>query len=445
MLGDIASWRETIELAYRVGRRAYILTFPLVLAELVRRRLSPAGGTARTDSPDKPLFVMIPAESDCRVWRRPDIQTLTTTTWLDARDEPIALQVPDAGDRFVMLQLTSMWGDVVASLGSRLRDDSRLLLLVDPRWDGAHPIGADVVYLAGRARLTMSVGIQPPCGTRELRAARDWYAACRLAPHSRLARALPPQFDSRAATDANMLTSPLDEIRELEPREYFTLACGLLRDVAPAPTDLPVLDDMKQIGLEPSERLTWQALSPLVRRGLVYASNTTLNEIELAPMPGRIENGWTVEPDHAGDDAFQRAVTAFNALTPSPAEDLASMCIGADDHDRPLRGAAQYRLHFERDNLPPAKRSWSLTMYDRSGFLVDAPLRRHALRGDAGLVPNDDGSLDLSIQREVPHRQRLSNWLPAPPGHFTLQLRLYWPSADVATGQWRPPPLERVG
>jgi hypothetical protein len=44
-----------------------------------------------------------------------------------------------------------------------------------------------------------------------------------------------------------------------------------------------------------------------------------------------------------------------------------------------------------------------------------------------GLKYNEDGSLDIYIQKEKPSADKESNWLPAYNGKFSLQARLYWP------------------
>ncbi len=42
-----------------------------------------------------------------------------------------------------------------------------------------------------------------------------------------------------------------------------------------------------------------------------------------------------------------------------------------------------------------------------------------------GLKYNEDGSLDVYIQKENPGKDKVSNWLPAFDGLFSLQARLY--------------------
>jgi hypothetical protein len=96
-------------------------------------------------------------------------------------------------------------------------------------------------------------------------------------------------------------------------------------------------------------------------------------------------------------------------------------------------------MHFAKDQLPPVRAFWSITMYNEDGYFVANPIDRFAIGDRDPLKFNADGSLDLYIQRSAPGGDRDSNWLPAPDGKFNLTLRLYWPSEEILSGRWTPP------
>jgi hypothetical protein len=84
-------------------------------------------------------------------------------------------------------------------------------------------------------------------------------------------------------------------------------------------------------------------------------------------------------------------------------------------------------------------------MYNEKQLLAANPIDRFAIGDRDKLAFNSDGSLDLYIQRESPGRDKESNWLPAPAsGPFTMNLRLYWPKAEVRDGSWVPPAVKLV-
>ena len=105
-------------------------------------------------------------------------------------------------------------------------------------------------------------------------------------------------------------------------------------------------------------------------------------------------------------------------------------------------GDKRYVLHFAKDQTPPVRAFWSLTMYDERQLFTANPINRFAIGDRDKLIFNGDGSLDLYIQREFPGKDKESNWLPAPKsGAFTMNLRLYWPKIEATNGSWSPPPV----
>jgi len=102
-------------------------------------------------------------------------------------------------------------------------------------------------------------------------------------------------------------------------------------------------------------------------------------------------------------------------------------------------------MRFEKDELPPVRAFWSLTMYDARNLFADNPLDRYAVGDRDELDYGDDGSLTIYMQRASPGEHKESNWLPTPKeGAFSLSLRLYWPKPEVLRDPWIPPAVERV-
>jgi hypothetical protein len=116
-----------------------------------------------------------------------------------------------------------------------------------------------------------------------------------------------------------------------------------------------------------------------------------------------------------------------------------------DAEGKPFSSDSRYLLHFSKDQIPPVRAFWSLTMYNEKQLLAANPIDRFAIGDRDKLAFNPDGSLDLYIQRESPGKDKESNWLPAPAsGSFTMNMRLYWPKAEVLDGTWSPPGVTQV-
>ena len=116
-----------------------------------------------------------------------------------------------------------------------------------------------------------------------------------------------------------------------------------------------------------------------------------------------------------------------------------------DSEGTPLNGAENdYRITFEKGQLPPVKAFWSLTMYDgRTQLLIDNAIDRYLVNSPMleDFILGDDGSLTLYIQKESPGDKLEANWLPAPDGPFYCVMRLYGPKEEALSGAWTDPPI----
>jgi hypothetical protein len=107
-------------------------------------------------------------------------------------------------------------------------------------------------------------------------------------------------------------------------------------------------------------------------------------------------------------------------------------------------------MHIRFGNLgpaPPARGFRPLTVCDGEYFFAKNPLNRYTLGPRNALKYNEDGSLDLHLQKDSPGKERESNWPPAPSGKFILMLRPYGPQEtppSVINGTWQPPAVKAV-
>ena len=132
---------------------------------------------------------------------------------------------------------------------------------------------------------------------------------------------------------------------------------------------------------------------------------------------GKLVNGWNVVTETIGTYGTsykQRAIIALGGLGATLPEDAVYSTAFVDDAGQPLSGANKYVLHFDKGNLPPVDAFWSITIYDKDGFLVPNPINRFAVSDRDKLTFNADGSLDMYVQAESPGTDKESNWLPVP-------------------------------
>ena len=137
-----------------------------------------------------------------------------------------------------------------------------------------------------------------------------------------------------------------------------------------------------------------------------------------------------------GNYYLKRAIVTQFGLGANLAEDAIYPLNLADDTGKPLDGASNYAIHFDkRPNAAGRMPSGRSRLYDPDGFQVANPLNRFAVSSWMPFKTNADGSLDLYFQNESPGADKEANWLPAPKGPFNLTMRLYAPKIRRAHRQ----------
>jgi hypothetical protein len=113
-----------------------------------------------------------------------------------------------------------------------------------------------------------------------------------------------------------------------------------------------------------------------------------------------------------------------------------------DAAGQPLNGAVHgYRLTFPRNDIPQAKRFWSVTAYVPGTIeLVPNQARKYLVASyTPGLKKNPDGSITIYMQPARPVNAPMANWLPVPRTQFSVILRAYGPVGNTASPTYAPP------
>lgn len=119
-----------------------------------------------------------------------------------------------------------------------------------------------------------------------------------------------------------------------------------------------------------------------------------------------------------------------------------------DESGAPLDPSAKrgYVLTFAKDELPQAKRFWSVTAYTPGSITLIPGKSKYLV---ASYTPNlqtaSDGSVSIYMFPTRPKGVPPANWLPVPKGPFNVVLRVYGPEGTVASGTYTPPAIESLG
>ena len=175
--------------------------------------------------------------------------------------------------------------------------------------------------------------------------------------------------------------------------------------------------------------------------GVKYTEGSTWHFILLAELDQRM-------PSY--DQLDERASYLYEACTVSKAmqgriEGMGQAYIGAyQDKDGDwLTGGQTYKLHVPPN--PPAKRFWSVTVYDtNTRTMINNELQRPDRSSRSGdLITNKDGSIDIYFGPDSP-KGKEKNWIPTIKGeNWFAYFRFYGPEKAYIERSWVLPDIEK--
>jgi hypothetical protein len=438
------------EQAAEIATAVYIYGYPLVTLEMTRRvttntaapagMRAPMGQFAHAREYPSTTYRDIPGAN---------ADTLYSPAWLDLAKEPYVLSIPDAEGRYYMMPMLDGWSDVFQVPGTRTTGDkSQTYVITGPGWKGELPKG--VTHYESPTNMVWIIGRTYSSGTKEDYAkAHAFQDKISLVPLSAYGKDYTPP-KGKVDPDIDMKTSTTEQVTKMDAAAYFKLLATLLKDNPPTAADAPMVAQMAKIGLVPGKDWDISVQDTTVAEGLALAPKAALAKIMAhTPNAGKNVNGWviTMPAGVYGTDYLHRACLNWQGPGWNRAEDAVLPVARVDGEGKTLSGAHEYVIHFAKGEQPPVKGFWSLTMYDKEGFFVPNSLHRVDLSQRNKFNYNDDGSVDLYLQKDSPGKDKEANWLPSAEGDFGLILRLYWPNEkapSILDGSWMPPAVRAI-
>lgn len=179
----------------------------------------------------------------------------------------------------------------------------------------------------------------------------------------------------------------------------------------------------------------WLSYSIAIIAGLVVGGGVAVHSVRGAPLESGIRNGpWTTGNDYGARDASARtrAIVALRGLLALPKTEARYFSADVDSAGRELSGKCSYSV---RGGSMPA-RWWSVTVYDRAGWLIANPQHRYSV-GSAGVTPDAGGAWSFTVSNTAPaatgEGAPAPAWVPiGTDGPFNLTLRTYRPGGALA-------------
>jgi len=366
----------------------------------------------------------------------PSNDTPYSWAWLDLRAEPIVVSVPASPNRYYVLQWFDLYTHNFAYVGSRATGtNAGDYLFVGPSWNGETPKGISQVIrsetqMVGTLTRTSWTGEEDRDGLVEMQ--RQY----RIRPLSEYTGGKPPE-------PAPVYQFPAwDEVRA-NSIGFIDYLNFILQFTPPVASEKETLQRFAKIGIGPGrafdpatlDRATREAIEAGIKEGndkLQAAITKTTSSVDLFGTREFLGTEYVT----------RRAVGAAMGIYGNSKEEAYYTPYTVDTEKQALDGTKNYVLHFSKDQVPPVKFFWSMTMYDLPGrLLVDNPINRYAIGSRTkGLKANADGSVDIYLQNKSPGADKETNWLPTPPkGPYYMVLRMYGPQGTLAAGSWQAP------
>lgn len=428
---------------FKKTAQAYLFSYPLVLMDATRIAMEQQNPNAPSSNHLNHLREL--PTHEFRTVVRPNNDTLYSIAWFDLSDEPQIISAPEMDDSYYVLPFMDAWTNVFSTVGTRTTgNQATQFALVGPDWKGELPASlhridspTNMVWMIGRTEVKDLNNPQPVF---------DLQNEFRLTGLENWQLGFWRENIQAVATPTNIETplSPPDEVAALDASAFFNRFSALLINQYASKNDQPAIDNLTDLGVVAGQYFNPNPLDEWLMNKAIKVAHQKLLEASTQRKPN--EDNWFVIRDgigHYAQDYTTRAFIALFGLGALPPEEASYPNTSHDSNHQTLDGQYRYRIHWDREQLPPVNAFWSLTIYDDAGYMIENPINRYRMGSNNDLNWNADGSLELQLQSSAPDTTS-ANWLPVPQGEFNIVLRMYWPQPDFLENNWQLPIIERL-
>ncbi len=442
------AWNFRAGAGYLLGQEAYVYGYPLVMMDVTREVMTAAPTSGEYAAPINQFArIRTYVDPDFKNVVRISVNSIWSHGFVDLDQEPMIVTVPDAGNRYLVMQALNMWTDDFASAGTRTPETkSGDFLIAGPKWTGTAPPGIKATFRSSTryAWVLVQISAASPADFPAINALQD---QLKITPLSAWGKPYTPPASMPVDPSVDLTATPFDQVRIMTGEMFFRRLAKLLKDNPPYPADAWTLRKLKLLGIEPGKDFDPGKLDPEIRKGINEAPWNIWKLLAEGPYGMPTVNGWLniANLGRYGTDYNTRAFVAYAGLGALTSDDAVYPCAFVDGDGRALDAAYNYSIHFPKGQLPPSVTDvWSISQY-RENFYVRNALNRYGILSSMPLKYNADGSLDIYLQVKSPGPDKESNWLPTPPsGMFNLTTRIYLPKKQMLDGTYKLPPVTRV-
>lgn len=440
--------------AKEIAKEAYIYGFPMVVnyktmyMYAVDENSSEYKGAFNELSCDARLFT-----PEDKAVVTPNSDTPYCMFWVDLRDEPQVISLPEIeAERFYHFQLIDLYTHNFAYLGTLTTGNKAgKYLIANQGWQGEKPKGIDEVVYCETDLFFVVVRTQL-MNDNDLENVKNIQDSYQL-----------QALNSYLGKDVHK-SDRTDNFPDWNEGDQFTAASFKYLDVMlklakPVASEIALRNKFAKLGIGTEKGFDISSFDEETQKAIEEGVKEGFGEIEkfidkysTDPLVSAKIFGTrdflteSAKENYQLDDFYiPRAVAAHMGLYGNSGAEAIYPSYLMEAPGVPFNAVEnRYSLTFKKDELPPVKAFWSLSMYDgKTQLFINNKLDRYLLNSNdmEGYVYNADGSLTLYIQKDSPGNELEPNWLPAPDGAFYCVMRLYGPKLEALSGEWVSPPI----
>ncbi|CAB1079349.1 hypothetical protein JY97_03080 [Alkalispirochaeta odontotermitis] len=385
-----------------------------------------------------------------RVIARPNNDTLYITAMLDLRKDPVILEFPKFESKYVSLMVTGYDHYVNVPMTTRLGEFRKpeKVLFYTARTEGytGEPVtGVDRVFEMTGDFVSAVLRVMPHATEPEkFKRIAGQMQSVKLLTLSefRGGQAKPiddMEFPPVGATDFDVFENNLLEVMQFVfNHTTFDLANEI---------DRQVLEAYKPLGIQPGRQYDPSAVKTIdgkrFRRVAEQVAAKNLAIMERPEELAKIKPYWMEPKGKTNLDAL----AAASVIGPIglPAVEAEYPPVITTDGKR-LNAMNDYVIRMAKNQLPPAKAFWSITLYDlKDGFFIPNDSKKYSVGENAGMKLNTEGGIEIYVAAKKPDDVPDENWLPInrKDEDLSINLRIYVPDEEKMK-TWTAPKAEII-
>jgi len=376
---------------------------------------------------------------------RPNNDTLYIGCMLDLRKDPVILDIPVFDSKYVSLMVTGYDHYVNVPLSVTKGDFQKPEKVM---FYTARTIGYDGSSVKGVDRVFEMTGDFVSAVFRIMPHATDKTRFDKIIEQMQSVKLVTlSEFQGKPAKEINDVTFPDVGKNDLDVYEnnFLEVMQFVVNHTTFEPDnklDLAVLVELKSLGVEPSKdfnadtavsidskkfRTIAEKVWKIEFARAMDPAETAKNSINLFKLKGEISLDLLVMQSVIGPIGLPATEAMYPPVTTSDGQ--------------PINAQHDYVVRMTKDQLPPAKAFWSLTLYDSSnGFFIPNDQKKYSVGENGGMKLNKDGGIEIYVAAKNPVNVPEENWLPISRKDENLDiiLRVYVPNMEKMKN-WTPP------